>query len=69
MPAKIINVNNYYELSICEGKYHQIKRMMLALNNEVTYLKRIKMGKLILDPKLSLGEYRYLSEEEIQSLK
>ncbi|MCI6272951.1 MAG: pseudouridine synthase [Erysipelotrichaceae bacterium] len=69
LPAKIINVNNYYELSICEGKYHQIKRMMLALNNEVTYLKRIKMGKLILDPKLSLGEYRYLSEEEIQSLK
>ncbi len=69
LPASIIEVNNHYELTIEEGKYHQIKRMMLALNNEVIYLKRIKMGLLELDPNLSLGEYRYLSQNEIDLLK
>ncbi len=54
---------------IKEGKFHQIKRMFEALNNEVTYLKRIRMKNLILDPKLDLGEYRELTDEEINDLK
>lgn len=58
-----------FHITIQEGKYHQIKRMMEAVQNKVTYLKRIRMGSLLLDPQLSLGEYRYLSEEEITSLR
>lgn len=69
LPALIKEVDDHYELTIQEGKYHQIKRMMIALNNEVVYLKRIKIGKLELDKSLSAGEYRYLSEEEVALLK
>lgn len=54
------------ELSIYEGKYHQVKRMMHACNNEVTYLKRIAIGDLKLDTTLELGAYRTLSEAEIR---
>lgn len=56
------------EVTIQEGKFHQIKRMFLALNKEVIYLKRLKMGNLELDPSLQLGEYRELQEIEVQSL-
>lgn len=56
-------------LVIQEGKYHQVKRMMHAIDNEVIYLKRIRMGSLHLDDTLSLGEYRMLNDEEIQLLK
>ncbi|MDE8282194.1 pseudouridine synthase [Erysipelothrix rhusiopathiae] len=52
-------------LTIGEGKYHQVKRMMHACDNEVTYLKRIKIGELELDSSLQPGAYRDLSEEEI----
>lgn len=55
-------------VEIYEGKFHQIKRMMQALGKQVTYLKRISMGDLTLDPALGLGEYRELSEEEIDLL-
>ena len=57
------------ELTICEGKFHQVKRMFEAVGKEVVYLKRISMGNLILDEKLSIGEYRHLTEEEILMLK
>lgn len=60
---------NKMMLIIQEGKYHQVKRMMHAIQNEVTYLKRIRMGTLPLDETLPLGEYRALNEEEIRSLK
>lgn len=70
LPADIEEIDNcVYHLTIQEGKFHQVKRMMEAVNNKVTYLKRIKMGPISLDPTLALGEYRYLSEEEIQMLK
>lgn len=52
-------------LTISEGKYHQVKRMMHYCENEVTYLKRIKIGALKLDDTLNLGEYRNLTSEEI----
>lgn len=55
-------------IEIHEGKFHQIKRMMQALGKQVIYLKRIAMGALTLDPALSPGEYRELSEQEIKLL-
>lgn len=57
------------KLTIKEGKYHQVKRMFKALNMEVIYLKRLSIGKLKLDEQLGLGEYRELTEEEIEILK
>lgn len=56
-------------LTIREGKYHQVKRMFQAIGNEVTELKRIRMKDLVLDPELKSGEYRPLTEEEIESLR
>ena len=56
-------------ITIKEGKYHQVKRMFKAVGNKVEYLKRIKMGKLELDNKLGLGQYRELTEEELKGLK
>ncbi len=69
-PAKveIINDRSLY-LYITEGKFHQVKRMMVACNSEVTYLKRISMGSLVLDESLELGEYRPCTEEEISNLR
>ena len=59
------------EIIITEGKFHQIKKMFLALseNYVVTKLKRISMGALRLDESLSPGEYRKLSSEEIEGLQ
>lgn len=56
-------------LSICEGKFHQVKRMFQAVDKEVIYLKRLSMGSLTLDETLALGEYRSLTNEEIEGLK
>ncbi|PKM63490.1 MAG: 16S rRNA pseudouridine(516) synthase [Firmicutes bacterium HGW-Firmicutes-20] len=56
-------------LTIKEGRYHQIKRMLAACGNQVTYLKRIKMGSLNLDDDLALGQWRFLSESEVEQLK
>ncbi len=56
-------------LTITEGKFHQVKRMLKAVGTEVTYLKRISMGSLTLDPKLEKGEYRMLTEKELEALK
>ncbi|PSL31107.1 16S rRNA pseudouridine516 synthase [Planomicrobium soli] len=57
------------ELTITEGKFHQVKRMFLSVGKEVAYLKRLSMGPLTLDPALALGQYRHLTEEEIELLK
>lgn len=57
------------ELTIQEGKFHQVKRMFEAVGKKVTYLKRLSMGSLKLDDTLKLGEYRELTEEELESLK
>ena len=56
-------------LTIREGKFHQVKRMMEAVGNTVTYLKRISMGPIVLPNNLKVGEYRRLTEEEINCLK
>jgi len=57
------------ELTIREGKFHQVKRMFKAVGKEVIYLKRISMGGLKLDEGLEKGECRRLREEEIEGLK
>lgn len=57
------------ELTITEGKFHQVKRMFESVGKSVVYLKRMSMGSLELDPELELGEYRYLTEEELSGLK
>lgn len=53
---------------ITEGKFHQVKRMMKTLGTTVTYLKRLSIGELLLDENLVLGEYRYLTNEELDKL-
>lgn len=57
------------ELTIFEGKFHQVKRMFAALDTKVVYLKRLSMGSLQLDESLLPGEYRRLTAEEIDELK
>lgn len=57
------------ELVITEGKFHQVKRMFEAVGKKVIYLKRTEMGPLLLDEELELGQYRELTEEELQLLK
>lgn len=57
------------ELTICEGKFHQVKRMFEAVDKKVIYLKRLQMGTLRLDDQLQTGAYRKLTEEEIRRLK
>jgi len=56
-------------VTIQEGKFHQVKRMFQALGKEVLYLKRIKFGGISLDEDLEEGEYRELTEKELELLK
>ena len=56
------------EITIREGKFHQVKRMFSSIGAEVVYLKRLSMGPLVLDPSLEPGAYRRLTEEEMSSL-
>ncbi len=71
MPAKIELTDSRDEgyITLKEGKYHQIKRMLGALNNKIIYLERISFGPLTLDKALNRGEWRYLTEEEENLLK
>ncbi len=57
-----------FMVHITEGKYHQVKKMCLALGNKLTYLRRLSMGPISLDKNLELGEYRELTDEEIKLL-
>jgi len=55
-------------LTIAEGKYHQVKRMFAALGNHVVSLHRFKVGGIVLDPALQPGEYRPLTALEVASI-
>jgi 16S rRNA pseudouridine516 synthase len=55
-------------LTIAEGKYHQVKRMFAALGNHVVSLHRFQVGEIILDPALEPGEYRPLTDAEVASI-
>ena len=57
------------EITISEGKYHQIKRMFASTGMHVLELKRLKMGSLELDDRLDPGKYRALTQTEIEELK
>lgn len=73
LPAKLEILKSGEEsevlVTICEGKFHQIKRMFEAIDCQVTYLKRLSMGSLRLDESLPCGAYRFLTEEELRMLK
>ncbi len=56
-------------ITIREGKFHQIKRMMAYLGKPVTYLERVRMGNLTLDSALSRGNWRFLTAEEVNDLE
>lgn len=72
-PAELVilkaNVISHVQITIYEGKFHQIKRMFEAIDKPVLELKRISMGALALDEQLEPGEYRSLTEEEIEYLR
>ncbi|EGQ7851843.1 16S rRNA pseudouridine(516) synthase RsuA [Vibrio vulnificus] len=71
LPAQMTIVNadeNEVLLTIHEGKYHQVKRMFAALGNKVEQLHRERIGAIELDENLEPGEYRYLTQEEIDSV-
>lgn len=68
--AKLIPISdNICNVIIHEGRFHQIKRMFEALDNEVTALKRLRMKDLTLDPSLREGDYRRLTSDELESLR
>ncbi len=56
-------------LTITEGRFHQVKRMLHTVGNEVVYLKRIRMDRLQLEDSLEKGAYRRLTDEEVESLR
>lgn len=60
---------SWIELTIHEGKFHQVKRMFEAVGKKVLYLRRISMGPLVLDPTLEPGRWRELTAEEVESLR
>ena len=62
------NSDNECELTISEGKFHQVKRMILQLGNSVAELKRLSMGNLFLDKSLQPGQWRNMTEKEICSV-
>lgn len=72
-PAELVilkaNVISHIRITICEGKFHQIKRMFEAVGKPVLELKRISMGSLMLDNTLEPGAYRELTEEELADLR
>lgn len=66
-PCKIIKkTDTCGEITLIEGKYHEIKRLFGYLGNKITYLERISFGQIQLDENLSRGEWRYLTEKEIE---
>ncbi|MEY8410620.1 pseudouridine synthase [Lachnospiraceae bacterium 62-26] len=73
MPGKLEILRSGSEseilLTIREGKYHQVKRMFQAVGKEVVYLRRERMGALVLDKELKPGEYRPLTKKELENVK
>lgn len=70
LPAKleILGAGDECHVTVREGKFHQVKRMLAHCGAPVTYLKRLKMGAIELDETLAPGEFRLLSAEEIEKL-
>lgn len=70
MPAQLTLTDDEHivRLVLHEGKYHQVKRMMEAVGNRVTHLRRVRMGGIVLDEKLALGECREILHKELLQL-
>ncbi len=60
---------NVINMTLSEGKYHQVKRMIAAISNRVEGLKRIQIGQLMLPEDLKAGEWRWLTDEDINNLR
>ena len=70
LPATMEVIDEHHiRLTISEGKYHQVKRMMTSLGNEVVSLHRMQIGGIELDSELEPGDYRPLTNEEIASIQ
>ncbi|MDN5351117.1 MAG: rRNA pseudouridine516 synthase [Clostridiales bacterium] len=70
LPAELTAISeDVAEVVVYEGKFHQVKRMFEAVDNQVTALKRLSMGPILLDPALVPGESRPLTEEEMALLE
>lgn len=74
LPAKLSDIQQDKQLvkgclTITEGRFHQVKRMLQAVDCHVIYLKRLSIGQVPLDENLAPGEYRELTDKELQSLK
>ena len=67
LPSQLILASES-ECTLSEGKFHQVKRMICELGNEVQFLKRLAIGNLTLDEKLQSGQWRYLTQDEIVSI-
>ena len=68
-PCRVVRTDEREgKITLTEGKYHQIKLMMEAVHNQVTYLERVTFGPLVLDGALARGEWRYLGDDEIALL-
>ncbi|MDG2943014.1 16S rRNA pseudouridine(516) synthase RsuA [Exercitatus varius] len=68
-PAKLEIIDDYnVNLTISEGRYHQVKRMFAALGNKVAALHRWRVGTVLLDDRLAEGEFRPLTRQEIEAL-
>ncbi|MBR2908039.1 MAG: rRNA pseudouridine synthase [Clostridia bacterium] len=71
-PARVTLTNDARTegcITLVEGKYHQIKLMLVAVHNQITALTRVTFGPLTLDPDLKPGEWRYLTEDEVKALE
>jgi 16S rRNA pseudouridine516 synthase len=70
LPATMEVIDDHHiRLCISEGKYHQVKRMMISLGNQVASLHRLQIGGIELDPDLEPGDYRPLTDDEIASIQ
>ena len=68
-PASLEYEEKSGKITLAEGRYHQIKRMFEAVGNKITYLERVTFGPLSLDPSLRRGEWRELSDTEINEIQ
>ncbi|MBR5515019.1 MAG: rRNA pseudouridine synthase [Clostridia bacterium] len=69
-PCKVKKLSEFDgEITLTEGKYHQIKQMLYAVGNRITYLERIRFADIPLDTSLERGRWRFLTEDEIEKLR
>lgn len=67
LPAQVEVVDELkIKLTLTEGRYHQVKRMLVAVGNHVTELHRLSIGRVTIGDTLKIGEWRYLTQEEIE---